>query len=177
MSVVIALGMAAIAGQFVDLSTFITNMVTMIGLAMGIDYSLFIISRYREERTNGREKVDAIGRTGATAGRAVLFSGTCVILALAGLLLVPTRSSTAWPPVPPWSPCRAGCPDPAARPAVLGHRSTAPLPAVGAGWPAASGRRRSAGPFRRRAGRGCAGTGRGHGIWTSSPTRSCAARW
>jgi len=88
-SIVIAMGMAAIAGQFLELSTFITNMITMIGLAMGIDYSLFIVSRYREERGAGRSKLDAIARTGGTAGRAVVFSGGSVIVALGGLLLVP----------------------------------------------------------------------------------------
>jgi putative drug exporter of the RND superfamily len=88
-SIVLAMGMAAVAGQFLELSTFITNMITMIGLAMGIDYSLFIVSRYREERGAGRPKLDAIARTGGTAGRAVLFSGGSVIVALGGLLLVP----------------------------------------------------------------------------------------
>ena len=62
----------------------------MMGLAVGIDYSLFIVSRYREERQRGREKLEAIGRSGATANRAVFFSGAMVILALAGMLLVPT---------------------------------------------------------------------------------------
>ena len=63
-SIILAMGMAAIVGQFLELSTFITNMITMIGLAMGIDYSLFIVSRYREERGAGRPKLDAIARTG-----------------------------------------------------------------------------------------------------------------
>lgn len=89
-SIVVALAMAAVTSQVLELSTFITNMVTMIGLAMGIDYSLFIISRFREERQLGRPKLDAVARTGGTAGRAVLFSGGCVVLALAGLLLVPS---------------------------------------------------------------------------------------
>ncbi|MHB8868724.1 MAG: MMPL family transporter [Thermoleophilia bacterium] len=89
-SIVVALAMAAVTSQVLELSSFITNMVTMIGLAMGIDYSLFIISRFREERQAGRPKLDAVARTGGTAGRAVLFSGGCVVLALAGLLLVPS---------------------------------------------------------------------------------------
>ena len=71
------------------LSFFVTNMITMIGLAVGIDYSLFVISRYREERSRGLEKVDAIGRAGATATRTVVFSGLTVVLALVGMLLVP----------------------------------------------------------------------------------------
>ena len=63
----------------------------MMGLATGIDYSLFIVSRYREERLLGRDKLDALSVTGGTASRAVLFSGLTVVLALLGLLLVPTN--------------------------------------------------------------------------------------
>ncbi len=88
-SIAIAMGLAALVGQAFDLSFFITNMITMIGLAVGIDYSLFIVSRYREEREKGFEKVEAIGRAGATATRAVFFSGMTVVLALIGMLLVP----------------------------------------------------------------------------------------
>ena len=65
-------------------------MLTGMGLALGIDYSLFVISRYREERTRGLEKTNAIGRAGATASRAVLFSGSTFVVALFGMLLVPT---------------------------------------------------------------------------------------
>lgn len=89
-SITVALAMAAVTSQVIELSSFITNMVTMIGLAMGIDYSLFIVSRFREERSLGRPKLDAVARTGGTAGRSVLFSGGAVVLALAGLLLVPS---------------------------------------------------------------------------------------
>ena len=65
-------------------------MLTGMGLALGIDYSLFILSRYREERQRGREHADAIAAAGATASRAVLFSGIAFILAMLGLLLVPS---------------------------------------------------------------------------------------
>jgi putative drug exporter of the RND superfamily len=85
----IALGLAALVGQAFDLGFFITNMITMIGLAVGIDYSLFIVSRYREERSTGIDKVSAIGRAGATATRAVFFSGMTVVLALVGMLILP----------------------------------------------------------------------------------------
>jgi RND superfamily putative drug exporter len=89
-SIVLAMGITALVGQVMDLSFFITNMITMIGLAMGIDYSLFVVSRYREERAAGRDKVDAIARAGSTATRSVLFSALAVILALGGLFLVPS---------------------------------------------------------------------------------------
>ena len=90
-SIVVALGASAIMGQVFELSFLIQNMVTMIGLAVGIDYSLFILTRYREERRKGLEKVDAIGRASATATRAVVFSGFTVVVALAGMLLVPSN--------------------------------------------------------------------------------------
>jgi RND superfamily putative drug exporter len=89
-SIVVALGVVALAGQFMDLAFGVTNMITMIGLAVGIDYSLFIVSRYREERAGGLEPLDAIARTGGSASRAVLFSGICVMVALAGMTIVPS---------------------------------------------------------------------------------------
>lgn len=88
-SILVALGTAALVGQIFALSFFVTNIIFMIGLAVGIDYSLFIIARYREERGRGLEKTDAIVRAGATASRAVLVSGLTVILALIGMVLVP----------------------------------------------------------------------------------------
>jgi uncharacterized membrane protein YdfJ with MMPL/SSD domain len=89
-SIVIGLALAALVGQAFPLSVFATNMLTGMGLALGIDYSLFVLSRYREERVHGREKLDAIGAVGATASRAVLFSGMAFTLAMVGLLLVPS---------------------------------------------------------------------------------------
>jgi RND superfamily putative drug exporter len=65
-------------------------MITMIGLAVGIDYSLFVVERYREERRRGMSKFDAISIAGGTASKAVVFSGITVVLALAGMLLVPS---------------------------------------------------------------------------------------
>jgi RND superfamily putative drug exporter len=90
MAIVVALGLVSLLGLAFDLSFFITNMVTMIGLAVGIDYSLFIVSRYREERARSRDKLAAIAAAGGTANRAVFFSGMTVVLALAGMLLNPT---------------------------------------------------------------------------------------
>lgn len=88
-AIVLAIGLVALVGQTWQMSFFVINMITMMGLAVGIDYVLFIISRYREERGRGLDKLDAIVKTGATASHAVLFSGLTVILALAGLLIIP----------------------------------------------------------------------------------------
>jgi uncharacterized membrane protein YdfJ with MMPL/SSD domain len=88
-SIAVALALLALVGQVFPLSVFATNMLTGMGLALGIDYSLFVLSRYREERHHGREKPDAIAAVGATASRAVLFSGIAFTLAMLGLLLVP----------------------------------------------------------------------------------------
>jgi putative drug exporter of the RND superfamily len=88
-SIVVALALLALVGQAFPLSVFATNMLTGMGLALGIDYSLFVLSRYREERLHGRENLDAIAAVGATASRAVLFSGIAFTLAMVGLLLVP----------------------------------------------------------------------------------------
>lgn len=88
-SVITALGLTAVVGQVADLSFFVVNMITMIGLAVGIDYSLFIVQRYREERRGGRSPSDAIAVAGSTATRAVVFSGVTVMIALLGMMLMP----------------------------------------------------------------------------------------
>ena len=63
-SIVVALALAALLGQAFELSLYTVNMLTAMGLALGIDYSLFVVSRYREERLRGRERLDAIAATG-----------------------------------------------------------------------------------------------------------------
>ena len=88
-AIIVALGATTLIGQAFDLPFFVTNMIAMMGLAVGIDYSLFMVSRYREERAKGLEKVDAIAAAGATAGRTVVLSGMTVVLALTGLLITP----------------------------------------------------------------------------------------
>jgi len=88
-AIAVALGLVSLIGQLVDFNLFVTNMVTMIGLAVGIDYSLFIVSRYREERKKGFPKLEAIGAAGATANRAVFFSGMTVVIALLGMFIIP----------------------------------------------------------------------------------------
>jgi len=88
-SIILALGISAAIGTMWELSLFVSNIITMIGLAVGIDYSLFVVSRYREERGRGMDKIEAISRAGATASRAVVFSGMTVVLALIGMVLIP----------------------------------------------------------------------------------------
>ena len=91
LAIALTFGSVSILGQFYDnFPFFVTNFVTMIGLAVGIDYTLFILARYREERARGREKIDAITVAGSSASRAVLFSGFTVVFALVGMLIVPT---------------------------------------------------------------------------------------
>jgi len=71
------------------LSVWSMNFSMMIGLAVGIDYSLFIVSRYREEREDGNDGPDAVANTLATAGKAVFLSALTVVLSLAAVFLVP----------------------------------------------------------------------------------------
>jgi RND superfamily putative drug exporter len=80
-----------IASQFTDLSIFALNLVTGLGLGLAIDYSLFIVSRYREELDRVGPGYEALRRTMATAGRTVAFSSLTVIAALASLLVFPQR--------------------------------------------------------------------------------------
>jgi RND superfamily putative drug exporter len=89
MSIIVTVAISSVLGQFTSLSFFIVNMITAMGLALGIDYSLFVLSRYREERQAGRDKIGAIVATGGTSSKAVLFSGSSFVVALLGLLLVP----------------------------------------------------------------------------------------
>ncbi|MEU4210221.1 MMPL family transporter [Streptomyces sp. NPDC026206] len=71
-----------------DLGGNTSTLATMIGLAVGIDYALFIVSRYRAEIAEGREREEAAGRAVGTAGSAVVFAGLTVIIALVGLAVV-----------------------------------------------------------------------------------------
>ncbi len=89
-SITVAVGLTAVVGQAFELSFFIVNMITMMGLALSIDYTLIVVQRFREERSKGRDVLDAITVAGSTATRAVVFSGLTVIIALSGLLLVPS---------------------------------------------------------------------------------------
>ncbi len=75
--------------SFIDVSVYSLNLTTAMGLGLAIDYSLFIVSRYREELRNGLEPHDAVVRTVETAGRTVLGSALTVAVALGALLLFP----------------------------------------------------------------------------------------
>jgi RND superfamily putative drug exporter len=90
-AILVGLGLVALLSLEFGLSVFVVNMLTGMGLALGIDYSLFVISRYREERAHGLTEQEAIARAGATASRAVLLSGSTFVIALFGMLLVPTQ--------------------------------------------------------------------------------------
>tara|TARA_B100001029_G_scaffold177438_1_gene182134 strand:+ start:3455 stop:5836 length:2382 start_codon:yes stop_codon:yes gene_type:complete len=95
-SIFVSIGLVSIIGQIIDLNDFVTNIMTMMGLAVGIDYCLFILSRYREERISGLDKIDAITNTGSTAGRAVMFSGLTVVFALLGMFIIPEKTFHAF---------------------------------------------------------------------------------
>ncbi|MFB8138107.1 MMPL family transporter [Streptomyces parvus] len=71
-----------------DLGSTTSTLAMMIGLAVGIDYALFIVSRYRAELADGREREEAAGRAVGTAGSAVVFAGLTVVIALVGLAVV-----------------------------------------------------------------------------------------
>jgi putative drug exporter of the RND superfamily len=90
LSIIVALALVAVIGQFFEVNLFVTNMLVAMGLALGIDYSLFIVSRLREEKAKGLPHGEAILNVSSTATRAVVLSGTAFSLALLGMFLVPT---------------------------------------------------------------------------------------
>ena len=89
LSIPVTLGLVWIFANFMELSTYLTNMVALIGLGIAIDYSLLIVYRYREERKAGLDREQAVEATMETAGRAVVFSGTAVAIGLALMLFMP----------------------------------------------------------------------------------------
>ena len=86
-SIFTAVGVATIASQFKPLNFNFFEMIILMGLAVGIDYSLFIINRFREERAADRDKIEAIQVASDTTGRAVFYAGITVVVSLAGMLL------------------------------------------------------------------------------------------
>jgi putative drug exporter of the RND superfamily len=94
----LVIGVSAILGAFfilylislsTDISVFALNLVTGLGLGLGIDYALLIVNRFREELNKGNSVEDSVIRTVATAGRTVFFSGVTVIITLSSLMLFP----------------------------------------------------------------------------------------
>ncbi|MCA9832449.1 MAG: MMPL family transporter [Thermomicrobiales bacterium] len=85
----IGTGIVTLLGSRIYISDISFTMVSMIGLAVGIDYSLVLVERYRQERKNGRIKLDAVEVASATAGKAVFFSGMTTVMALFGVFFVP----------------------------------------------------------------------------------------
>ena len=94
-AITIALGFVTVAAQFQTMSVFVLNITTMVGLGVGIDYSLLIVTRFREELNRGLSPTDAAVRTIETAGSAVVTSGLTVVVGFAALVTTPlteTRS-------------------------------------------------------------------------------------
>jgi RND superfamily putative drug exporter len=85
-AVVISLALIFGLGHLTPLSIFVLNITTLFGLGLGVDYSLFMVSRFREELARGRSVEEAVATTVATAGRAVAFSGFTVSIGLLGLV-------------------------------------------------------------------------------------------
>ena len=82
-----SLALIYLVSQQVEMSIYVLNIATMLGLALAIDYSLFLVSRFREELRRGRTVGDAVERAVATSGKAVAFSGLAVGIGLSGLML------------------------------------------------------------------------------------------
>src|SRR5256712_10667471 len=89
LAITIALGLVTIAARYTPMSVFVLNITTMVGLGVGIDYSLLIVTRFREELNRGLAPADAAVRTVQTAGSAVGTSGLTVVVGFAAPLTTP----------------------------------------------------------------------------------------
>ena len=89
LSILGSMAVLRLFAQFTDISVFAMSLVTILGLAVAIDYGLFIVSRFREEMEQGRSGADALARTLATAGRTVAVSGVTVAVALTSMAFFP----------------------------------------------------------------------------------------
>ena len=92
MAVTVTLGIFWLLAQVLDISVFAMNVATLLGLAVGIDYALFMVGRFREELAAGRTVAEAVETTVATAGRSIFFSGLTVVVGLLGLMIIPYMS-------------------------------------------------------------------------------------
>ncbi|MDR7000279.1 MMPL family transporter [Neobacillus niacini] len=88
MSVSLTLGMTYFLSDFYSLSNFLPNIVMMLGLAIGVDYALFLVSRFREELRLGNEVPNAVAMAAQTAGKSVFFSGFAVLIGMFGMLFI-----------------------------------------------------------------------------------------
>ncbi len=89
LTVVGAWGIVRLITMFTEVNSFVSPVVSLIGLGLAIDYGLFIVSRFREELAEGYDTHAAVRRTVTTAGRTVVFSATMIVASLGGLLLFP----------------------------------------------------------------------------------------
>jgi uncharacterized membrane protein YdfJ with MMPL/SSD domain len=89
------LGIVYFLAQRTEMSIYVLNVSTMLGLALAIDYSLFLVSRFREELAHGRTTQEAVERSVATAGKAVVFSAVAVAIGLSGLLFFKASALTS----------------------------------------------------------------------------------
>ncbi|WP_328407274.1 MMPL family transporter [Nocardia sp. NBC_00403] len=89
LTVIGANGIVMFLTRFTEVNSFVSSVVSMIGLGLAIDYGLFIVSRYREELAEGYDTKAAVRRSVMTAGRTVVFSATMIIASLGGMLLFP----------------------------------------------------------------------------------------
>ncbi len=92
MAVSVTLGVVWLLAQTIDLSVLAMNVATLLGLAVGIDYALFMVGRFREELAAGLPVPEAVERTVRHAGRSIFFSGLTVVVGLLGLLIIPFMS-------------------------------------------------------------------------------------
>ncbi len=90
-AVAAALGLTEVASHLLHVDQMISSVILLIGLAVGVDYSLFYLRREREERSRGRTPADALQVAAATSGRAVLISGFTVIIAMTGMFLMGSK--------------------------------------------------------------------------------------
>jgi RND superfamily putative drug exporter len=95
-AVPVALAIIYGVAQHMQTTALVTNVVSIVGLGISIDYSLFMVRRFREELARGRDVRDAVGWTVATAGEAILFSGLTVIIGFIGLLLIGLQFMTSF---------------------------------------------------------------------------------
>ena len=89
-TVVVTMGLVYLLSTYTTMSVFVTSTVSMFGIALAVDYSLFILMRFREELRAGRDPSEAVDAAMATSGLAVVLSGMTVIASLTGIYLINT---------------------------------------------------------------------------------------